>query len=175
MNKIYTKKGDKGETKTMRGAMSKGDQLAIALGTVDELNSWIGAIRFENYKHQITNDKSKSNFKIEKELKRIQNNLLVIGSGLAGSNKKLKPGETRRLEKMIDKLTVELPTLSNFVFPLGYLQVARTVARRAEREVVKTEVATKPVLKYLNRLSDALFTMARWVNFKDGLIEEIWK
>ncbi len=181
MAKIYTKTGDKGTTGTMQGRMSKGDQLAIALGTIDELNSWIGLCRseLENSKYEIL--RSKEFLKLKEELRRIQNNLLNIGSGLAGSGKKISAGETTRLEKYIDKLTEELPKLSNFVFPVGYLQVARTIARRAEREVTKLNVdggelkVEKNVQKYLNRLSDALFTMARWVNFKTGIKEEVWK
>lgn len=165
---IYTKKGDKGKTKTFLGEMSKGDALAEALGTIDELNSWIGGCRYEL---KVVN----------RELKRIQTNLLVIGSGLAGSKaQRLKGTEVKRLEKLIDKLTEELPPLKNFIYPLGGLQVARAVCRRAERRVVSYQLTVdnksiKPVVKYLNRLSDALFTMARWVNFKMGIEEEIWK
>ncbi len=184
MAKIYTKTGDKGTTGTMQGRMSKGDQLAIALGTIDELNSWIGLCRSQIFSFQFSvfNEFSISQFlNLEKELQRIQNNLLIIGSGLAGSGKKIGASETTRLEKYIDKLTEELPKLNNFVFPVGYLQVARTIARRAEREATKLNVddgklmVEKNVQKYLNRLSDALFTMARWVNFKTGVKEEVWK
>lgn len=162
MNKIYTKTGDAGKTGTFKGRMSKSDQLAIALGTVDELDSWVGLCRTQ---YPI----------LDEELHRMQNNLLTIGSGLAGSGKNIAEGETERLEKIIDQMTSELPALSNFVFPVGYLQVARTVARRAEREVVKAEAASADVLQYLNRLSDGLFTMARWMNAKLGLQEEVWK
>jgi len=112
---------------------------------------------------------------LDNELKRVQNNLFIIGSQLAGSEKRLRDEETKRLEKLIDKLTKDLPKLSNFIFPMGYLQVARAVCRRAEREVVKAEIKEKNILKYLNRLSDALFTMGRWVNFKMGVKEEVWR
>ena len=154
MNKIYTKTGDRGTTGTFRGRMAKDDQLAQALGAVDEL-------------------------------KKIQSNLLIIGSQLAGSEKRIKSSEITHLEKLIDKLTKDLPKLSNFIFPMGYLQVARAVCRRAERETVaalnaQPSAHNKNILKYLNRLSDALFTMGRWVNLtllrqgSGGAKEEVW-
>ncbi|KKU63162.1 MAG: ATP:cob(I)alamin adenosyltransferase, partial [Candidatus Amesbacteria bacterium GW2011_GWA1_47_16] len=118
----------------------------------------------------------------EKELKRIQTNLLTIGSGLAGSEKRLSNREIKRLELLIDRLTEDLPKLSNFIYPVGHLQVARAVCRRAERETVrfmnedlKFKNKSMPVLKYLNRLSDALFTMGRWINNKTGIEEEVWR
>lgn len=166
MTKIYTKNGDKGMTGTLKGRVSKGDCQTEALGVIDELNSWIGVCRVQ------TTD-------VDEELRRIQNNLLTLGSGLAGSDLRIGNYELRRLEKLIDRLTKDLPKLNNFIFPTGsggaeYLQVARVVARRCEREVVRAMYEDKIVLKYLNRLSDALFTMARWVNWKAGGKEEVW-
>lgn len=158
LSKIYTKKGDKGETGTFNGRISKSDQLAVTLGTIDELNSWIGICG--------TN----------KELHKIQTNLMTINSILAGSKaQKFRDLETKRLEILIDKLQAELPELKNFIYPLGYLQVARAVCRRAEREIVKLEIKEKNILKYINRLSDALFVMARYHNQQLGLKEEVWK
>ncbi|MEK7503897.1 MAG: cob(I)yrinic acid a,c-diamide adenosyltransferase [Patescibacteria group bacterium] len=154
---IYTKKGDKGETGTFRGRISKSDQLAITLGTVDELNSWLGICGQD------------------KELQRIQTNLMAINSILAGSKKhKFGSYETTHLEKLIDKLTRDLPELKNFIYPVGFLQVARTVCRRAEREIVKLEIKEKNILKYMNRLSDALFVMARTKNKQAGIAEVTW-
>ena len=161
MTKIYTKTGDRGTTGTFYGRISKDAQLAKALGAIDELNSWIGVCR-----HQTS---------LDQELQKIQKNLLTIGSSLSGSGLKISSAETKNLEKLIDKLTKDLPKLANFIYPQGFLQVARSVARRAEREVVATEIKDKLILKYLNRLSDALFTMGRWVNFKSGVEEEVWK
>ncbi len=164
--KIYTKTGDKGNTGTFYGRINKGDQLTEALGAVDELNSWIGLCRVRISK-------------LETELRRVQTNLLIIGSGLAGSpSSKLRKSlslETRRLEKLIDKLTDELPKLSNFIYPVGELQVARGVCRRAEREVVALGTKDKKISRYLNRLSDALFVMGRWVNHKLKIPEEVWR
>ena len=169
MPKIYTKTGDKGETGTMKGRMSKSDQLAAAVGSIDEVNSWIGLCR------------SQSNF--DKELKQIQNNLFIIGSILAGSKvHRFKGSEVTKLERLIDKLEAKLPKINNFVYPVGYLQVARSVARRCERAVVSYQLSVTSgveqldnILKYLNRLSDALFVMARWVNLQSKIPEEVWR
>ena len=212
MVKIYTKTGDRGQTGTMRGRMGKGEQLAVALGSVDELNSWIGVCRGESLKIKDQMSKIQSKNKkidLDRELKRAQGNLLRIGAILAGAPDNFVGVETRRLERLIDKLTGDLPSLRNFIYPTGagvasYLQVARTVARRTEREVVlfvnpKSEIQSsksvrqtqdpeyvegqdlipKPkteenLLTYLNRLSDALFVMARWVNLRMGGEEEVW-
>jgi cob(I)alamin adenosyltransferase len=168
MTKIYTKTGDKGRTGTMRGRVAKSDTLVEALGAIDELNSWVGYCRY-----QIQSSNDKFTIEVQNELKRIQNNLLVIGSGLAGSGLKLSSREIKRLERVIDRLTEELPKLRNFIYPVGQLQVARAVCRRAERAVVG--FMNKSVLKYLNRLSDALFVMARWVNYKTEVPEEVWR
>lgn len=162
--KIYTKTGDKGTTGTLLGRMSKSDQLAHTLGTIDELNSWIGLVRSERPVF------------FDAEYKSIQNNLLVIGANLAGSKGvKLGSMETRKLEKLIDHLTTDLPKLTNFIFPTGPIHVARTISRRLEREIVALEIKDNNMLKYLNRLSDALFTMARWVNLRLGVVEEVWR
>src|SRR3989344_1060333 len=130
---IYTKKGDKGNTGTFLGRISKSDQLAAAIGTVDELNSWIGLCRQQSVSPSSVPPLNLRGGKLKggdigKELKKIQKNLFIIGSGLAGSGLKISSTETRRLEKLIDKLTDELPKLSNFIYPTGYLQVARAVA-----------------------------------------------
>ncbi len=170
MGKIYTRKGDRGKTSTLAGKISKADDLAEALGSIDELNCWIGVCRYD-----IENP-------ISKELRRIQENLMTIMSVLAGSKLKFKAYETVRLEKFIDKLTKELPPLSGFIYPTGYLQAARAICRRAERRVVavqetegKIEGEYKQILKYLNRLSDALFVMGRAEERKKGRKEEKWK
>ena len=184
MSKIYTKTGDRGTTGTFHGRMAKSDQLATAIGTVDELNSWIGMVRISPLfvpPLKLRGGNPKGEGDIGVELKRIQNDLLVIGSQLAGSEKRINGAETKHLEKMIDKLTKELPKLANFIYPTGYLQVARAVCRRAEREVVAAAIKEKNILKYLNRLSDALFTMGRWVNWTllrqgyGGVKEEVWR
>ncbi len=182
MNKIYTKKGDKGSTKTFKGPMSKSDQLAIALGTIDELNSWIGALRVSPPCVPPLNLRGGHPKGEGDTLKNIQTNLMVINSILAGSTKhKFENKETKKLEKLIDRLQKELPELKNFIYPVGFLQVVRAVCRRTEREVVAALQTTKPnpqfsnILKYINRLSDALFVMARYDNMQKGILEEVWK
>lgn len=169
MSKIYTKTGDGGTTGTFYGRMAKSDQLAQALGVVDELNSWVGLCRsrYPIFSVQYS--------VMDNELKEVQSNLLTIGSQLAGSGEKLGNEETKRLERLIDRLTKELPKLTSFIYPVGYLQVVRSVCRRAEREVVAAGIKEKNILKYLNRLSDALFVVGRWVNLKAGIEEEVWK
>lgn len=174
MAKIYTKTGDRGTTGTLKGRMAKSDLLAEALGVVDELNSWLGLCRARCGEFGVQCNE------IGEELRKVQRDLLVLGSGMAGSGLKLGGSETKRLEKIIDKLTDDLPKLANFILPTGvgpagYLQIARTVARRAERRIVAAEVKDKSVLKYVNRLSDVLFTFARWVNWKLGGFEEVWR
>ena len=110
---------------------------------------------------------------------------------LAGAKKpdiRLQMADVRKLERGIDKMTKELPELKNFIYPVGEIQIARAVCRRAERVVVRfvNNAPSDPplnlrggryayVLKYLNRLSDYLFTLARWVNFQNGFKEEAWK
>ena len=161
VKKIYTKTGDRGTTGTFLGRVAKSDLLPEALGTIDELNSAIGACRF--------------NTAVDAELRHVQKNLLTIGSSLSGSGLEISRAEIRNLEKLIDRLTKELPKLANFIYPVGPLQLARSICRRAERKVVAAEIKDKNVLKYMNRLSDALFTMGRWVNFKLGITEEVWE
>jgi cob(I)alamin adenosyltransferase len=189
MKKIYTGKGDEGRSE-MRGKIIRKDEpLPEALGALDELNSWIGFSRekFFNLQFFIFNQSSKSKFSIkdlDQELKQIQTNLFVISSRLSGSRRNINPAETRRLEKLIDRLVEDLPTLSNFIYPAGELQVVRAVCRRAERRIVKifnlqfsiyNEKQKTDILKYMNRLSDALFVMARWVNLHRGIKEEVRK
>jgi cob(I)alamin adenosyltransferase len=164
VRKIYSKRGDGGETEILGKKIRKDNNLVEALGSIDELNSWIGYVRTrQTFRGQIPN-----------ELKNIQSNLLVISSGLAGRGKGLKPGETERLEELIDKLSAKLPPLTSFIYPAGEIHIARTVARRAERSIVRIS-NNKGILEYMNRLSDALFVIARWVNIKKGLKEEVWK
>jgi cob(I)alamin adenosyltransferase len=174
VNKIYTKAGDAGHTSTLGRKMSKGDKLAEVLGSIDELNSIIGICRKE-YKRS------------DKELKTMQTNLMTIASVVAGG-KKYDLGdldhETERLEKLIDMMTEKLPKLQNFIYPTGYLQMARAVARRAEREVVKMKNENykiydakdeERILRYMNRLSDGLFMMARIENRRTRTTEEVWR
>lgn len=183
---IYTKKGDKGETGLLKKVgksvrVSKSSCNTRAIGAVDEVNSYVGVIISE------TEDQE-----LKQSLLLVQNNLLTIGSILAGSNLKISFKETSKLEKEIDKADKTLKPLTNFIYPGGSpvaakLQYARTLARKAEREVVglqEEESNSKTKLKkdmfntllpYLNRLSDYLFTLARRQNYKLGMEDRIWK
>lgn len=173
---IYTRKGDKGKTSLFDGKkVWKFDPKVEAYGTIDELNSIIGA--------------ASSFIKIQtinKELEQIQNDLLEIGSSLAVSSTLPVDQLNKRpeeFEKLIDKLTNQMSPLSQFILPSGgrggsMLHLARTVARRAERKIVQLnqkEQIDGLILIYLNRLSDLLFTMARFVNFKEKQKEKIWQ
>ncbi len=160
---IYTRKGDKGLAK---------DSLKIqAIGTIDEVNSFLGVASFG------------MNLKEKKILEEIQKNLFTIGAILAGANLRFYASKTKKLERQIDKLEKELPPLKNFILPGGSLEggrlhFARTLVRRAERVIVvfSREEKVKPqILVYLNRLSDFLFVLARKVNYDKGIREEIWK
>lgn len=173
---IYTRKGDSGKTSLFDGKkVWKFDLKVEVYGTIDELNSTIGAASSFIKVRQIN-----------KELEQIQNDLLEIGSSLAVSTTLSIDQLNKRpeeFEKLIDKLTSEMPTLSQFILPSGgkgasLLHLARTVARRVERKIVqlsKKEQIDGLILIYLNRLSDLLFTMARFVNYKERKKEKIWR
>lgn len=174
---IYTKKGDRGETALYDplAASTKRipkDSLRInAIGAVDELNSFLGIVL-----------SGSTDKELNKLLKELQNNLFNIGGVLAGAKLSFPISKTKKLEKIIDKLEETLPVLKGFILPGGgevaaRLFFARALVRRAERVVVSLsrEESVKPeILIYLNRLSDFLFMLARWVNFKEGKKEEPW-
>ncbi len=180
--KIYTKSGDAGQTYLASGKLvSKTDGRVELYGTCDELNSVIGfALSFAK-----DEDPGFVSFLAE-----VQNILFEIGSELAGYVPKdqgktiLKENDIERIEKEMDRLTESLPMLKNFILPGGTsfasgLHVARTVCRRLEREMLSYVEAggdVSPNLRiYLNRLSDYLFTAARYSNVKSGKSETEWK
>ncbi len=174
---VYTRFGDKGKTSLYGGkTVSKGSLRIDAYGSLDELNSAIGVVLIEI-----------KDSPIKKELLHIQNDLFEIGASLASSieNKKLEEYLDKRVkdfEKQIDSLSEKLPELMNFILPGGgkggsFLHLARTVCRRSERRVVELsekENVGKETLIYINRLSDLLFTFARFINYKDKKKEIIW-
>lgn len=162
----------------MRGRVAKNDPLAEALGSIDELNSWMGACRVEY------GGRGSKVPGIDQQLHRVQRNLMTIASALAGGEVRIEKEEIAELEVMIDKWSEELPRLQNFIYPLGQLHVVRTVARRTERAAVGilekenggvSEDNSRVIKEYLNRLSDWLFMLARVINRKYNLEEEIWK
>ncbi len=180
--KIYTKTGDKGTTSLIGGTKVSKNHLRIeSYGTVDELNSFIGLCS-----DAITHQKSKL------VLKEIQDRLFTIGSSLACDPEKeplmklpdLKESDISFLENEIDAMNETLPVMKNFILPGGdiavsYLHVARCVCRRAERICVAMQenemYIDGIVLRYLNRLSDYLFVLARFIAKEIGAEEITWK
>jgi cob(I)alamin adenosyltransferase len=178
LTRIYTRGGDGGETSLGDGSrVSKLDCRIGAFGTVDELNSALGVV--------LAGDLPEG---LREPLKRIQNELFDVGADLSvpwGVTDRLRveQGMIDGLEELCDAFNAELPELKSFVLPGGTetaarLHVARTVCRRAEREVLlgSEEVELNPlVLVYLNRLSDLLFILARSANAAAGADEPLWK
>lgn len=175
--RIYTRTGDDGTTALFSGGRVSKTHLRVeAYGTVDELNSVLGVVRA----HQAHSDHW---------LAQIQRQLFHLGADLATPLDaksdwivRIDSSAALWLEQIIDEMTAELPPLTSFILPGGtpaaaHLHVARTVCRRAERLAValasQDEIGA-PIIPYLNRLSDGLFTMARWENLKAGVTEEMW-
>jgi cob(I)alamin adenosyltransferase len=178
--KIYTKTGDAGETGLYGGErVKKFSQRVEAYGTVDECNSAIGVARA-----------SLTDAALDDVLMNLQNALFDVGADLAtplGSKYeknlvRLDAEDVETLERLIDQFQEECPPFKNFIHPGGHpasaaLHLARTVARRAEREVLRLEeeeASNHEVARYLNRLSDFLFILARVVNARAGVPEEAW-
>jgi cob(I)alamin adenosyltransferase len=176
--KIYTKGGDQGQTSLIGGnRVLKSHPRLEAYGTVDELSSYIGSIHYE-----LKEDEQAST------LAQIQDRLFTIGSSLAAdTNSKmklpeLKESDVEHLEKQIDAMNESLPDLKYFILPGGptpvsTCHIARCVCRRAERNVVNLldgEAISEVLLKYLNRLSDYLFVLARKVASDKGFEETPW-
>jgi cob(I)alamin adenosyltransferase len=180
LTKIVTRTGDNGTTGLAGGKrVSKDSPRVWANGTVDELSSAIGVVR------SISADAG-----LDTRLRQIQNDLFNLGAELATPADELREGTPRieqqsvaDLEKLVEDLTRELGPLEEFILPGGdpvaaQLHTARTICRRAERFCVrlsKEEKIGEWVVPYLNRLSDALFTLARWANKKAGVKETHWK
>lgn len=181
INKVYTKQGDAGETSLGGGQRVAKDSMRIAsFGTVDELNSFLGAV-LACAPHERVRDC----------VRRVQNELFVVGSNLCLLEEDRKrfgaPGieerHVRALEGDLDTFLADLGPLEEFILPGGsaassWLHVARTVCRRAERDIVslsRSEPLNPLVVVYLNRLSDLLFVLARWENHVRGIPEPQWQ
>jgi cob(I)alamin adenosyltransferase len=184
LSRIYTKTGDKGDTSLGDGSrVAKNHSRVAAYGTVDELNAVLGILQ-----SSIAQDGPAS---AEKELLRqIQNDLFDVGADLCvpsgpdekpGDRLRVQPEQASRLETAIDRLNTSLAPLTSFVLPGGHpaaawCHFARTVCRRAERDVVtlaRAEKINPAVVVYLNRLSDLLFVLARVLN-DDGKRDVLW-
>ena len=191
---VYTRTGDNGTTSLVGGKrVKKYDTRVVAYGTVDELNSHIGLLAemIELKKNDI-----KIDFDIREQfassflqLKRIQNNLFVLQTLLATENDEtykklpqLKEETVSEMEKWIDQMDAKLPKLSSFVIPGGSIEsaqahVARTVCRRGEREIVKLsekENIDPLLIKFINRTSDYLFVLSRYILLLEKKKENFW-
>ena len=168
ITKVYTKRGDKGETDLLGGSAARKDSLKVeSYGCVDEASSFIGLARYY-CKNKV----------IKERLKGIQNKLLVLGGFLASDERgkemmkdQIKEEDIKLLEKYIDEYNQKLPPLKHFILPgdeevAAHFHVARTVVRRAERRIVSLtaqEPGLNPLIqKYVNRLSDLMFVLARY-------------
>ncbi|MFA5022704.1 MAG: cob(I)yrinic acid a,c-diamide adenosyltransferase [Candidatus Paceibacterota bacterium] len=183
---LYTGKGDKGQTKLYHcdQRLSKSSQIAEALGTLDEINSLLGwcktkAERGEALSLPKASPRGATFFSI---LEETQNNLFSVQAELAGAPKKLSPTVVKKAEAIIKVIDKELPPIKSFIIPGGtelsaMLDVARTVARRAERQAVAVVEAgdiklSLSTLAFLNRLSSLLYALARLVNHRAGIKEK---
>ncbi len=181
LDRIYTRTGDEGVTGLGGGQrVPKDSQRVQTYGTVDELNSQIGVALANGLCERLT-----------AELTLIQNELFDLGSDLAtpATSQERHPVPTvelrhvEKLESLIDEFNDVVGPLTNFLLPGGssgaaQLHVARTVCRRAERAattLARDEKIGATVLPYLNRLSDALFVMARYENHERGVVEPLWR
>ncbi len=196
--KIYTRTGDKGQTSLFGGErVSKAHPRVSTYGTLDELNSLLGVVAAHCARDELTLGS------VEQWIHEVQADLFAVGSWLAspeasgkvaageaaftggrGERASLGPARVEELEAQIDRWEAELPPMTSFILPGGgelgsVTHFARTVCRRAEREVVDLrdsgEVVPEVAVQYLNRLNDALFVLARWVNEKQGKQEIAWK
>ena len=180
LDKIYTRGGDKGQTSLGNGArVAKHDARVAAYGTVDECNSVLGLARLH------TGDDGKS----DAVLTRIQNDLFDVGADLCTPHEedpkwpplRVSQAQVDRLEAEIDAMNASIPPLKSFILPGGspvssWLHLARTVARRAERDMTAladSEEVNPLAIAYINRLSDHLFVMARAKN-SDGADDVLW-
>lgn len=168
---LYTGKGDGGTTKLFSSTerIPKSSLAVEALGTLDELNSWLGYCR------------AGASPELASELERVQQNLFIVQAELAGAPKQLEEGKVTALSERINQIETQLPPIKSFFLPGGSelaarLDYARTITRRAERAVVRArgeneQLISPPALAYLNRLSSLCYALSRLENHKSGMAE----
>ena len=188
ITRVYTRRGDQGETDLVGGARVAKDSARIeAYGTVDELNAAVGVVRAVNV---ALHARSRAGRELDAILRKLQNELFDLGGELATPPSEFRPGmfrvgavEVKALETCMDRCQKDLKPLKSFVLPGGgrvsaFLHVARTVCRRAERDVLRlmrSEDIGEWPLAYLNRLSDLLFVLSRWIGHHLGEREFLWE
>jgi cob(I)alamin adenosyltransferase len=188
ITRVYTRTGDHGETALVGGRRVPKDSPRIeAYGTVDELNAIIGLARVFNAERKTSGKRHRW---LDEVLRRLQNELFDLGSELATPADAVYEGMFRvsgeqvtALERLMDECQKELTPLKSFILPGGgpvggFLHQARTVCRRAERRVLelsRVEAIGEWPLKYVNRLSDLLFVLSRWVGKHLGETEYLWQ
>jgi len=176
---LYTRKGDKGQTDTFRcdQRISKSSAIAEALGSLDEINSFLGLIKVHDKAIEFTLlGKSFSTI-----IHEVQETLFIIQAELAGAQKHVSPERVVGIEALVDATEKELPPIKTFFISGGtelaaLCDISRTVARRAERRVVAVsevdlDIVGDQSLAYLNRLSSLLYALARLSNHKSGIKE----
>lgn len=188
---LYTKKGDDGTTKTIgdKKRISKNSVMSEALGTLDELNSFLGLCKVEalNSSEAAVGQAQKKEFEVDgvsfgKIVHTIQRNLFIIGAELAGAPKAITKEKVAELEKITDDIEKQLPPIKTFFISGGTelgarFDVARTLARRTERRAIAVcengeRELNEHTRQYLNRLSSILYALARLSNYKSGITEE---
>lgn len=188
ITRVYTRTGDKGNTALVGGKRVPKDSPRIgAYGTIDELNSIIGLARAFNAEKL---DQGEAHRYLDEVLAKIQDELFDLGSELATPEDAAYAGmyrvgaaEVKRLEETIDHCQKDLAPLQSFILPGGgkigaFLHQCRTVCRRAEREILRlsrAEDLSEWPLKYVNRLSDLFFVLARWISKQMGEQEYLWQ
>lgn len=192
ITRVYTRLGDHGETALVGGRrVAKDSPRIVAYGTVDELNAVVGLVRVFNAERMKRRGPGRRRHAwLEATLRKVQNQLFDLGSELATPPDavydgmfRLGAGEVTELERLMDECQASLAPLKSFILPgggavHGFLHQARTVCRRAEREVLvlsRVEPVSEWSLAYLNRLSDLFFVLGRWAGKHMGEREYLWE
>lgn len=184
--KFFTRKGDGGQTRVGSKEVFKGDLVFDLLGSLDELNSWLGACRVAAEKNFYSRRDLRLVIDIFQVVKNIQNSLFIVQAEIAAvafgyaRKNKIGPAKVKFLEELIKKIDRAVPPIKKFIVPGGselsvYLDYGRALARRAERlaHLYNGEKQLpKNLLSFLNRLSSMLFALARYANFALGIKEE---
>jgi len=184
LNRIYTRQGDAGETNLAGGQRLAKDAPRIeGYGTVDELNSFVGLAAVSAAEHMETAELAAILLRVQQELFNLGSILATLPADVHPRQARITEADVAQLEREIDRMNEGLPPLRSFVLPGGCrlnaeLHVCRTVCRRAERLLVslsRVEEIPGETVRYLNRLSDALFVWSRWASLRLGVPEVLWE